>query len=203
MGNWKAVPKRAYPPFVTIRKQVKFQVKSGETVVAEGKVPIGSSMIPLQLKGETLVVTSSRVSNISATLPVTDTDFRERIEAKYKSYVDQQAKDVQARRDAELRRRKGVASKEVELASFNNGEDPRFDPLKASIRRGEAGFFQIESAAKWRWAGKETHDEEEFQTAYVLMVQESVFGTTERELKALIKDGKVISWIDTTTGEKL
>ena len=203
VGNWQAVPKRAYPQFVTIRKPVDFSVRQNGRVVAQGVMPTGSSMIPIRLEGDRLFLSSSRLTNMSVSLPVSDTDFREKIEAKYNAFVENQKIETEARRQTELNRILAASSHETEMGEFNDGKDPRFDPLKASIRRGEAGFFQIESASKWRWSGMETHEGEQFQTAYVIMVQESVFGSTERELKALIKDGEVHSWIDMKTGEPL
>jgi hypothetical protein len=75
--------------------------------------------------------------------------------------------------------------------------------MKASIRRGEAGTFQIETADRWRWAGKETVDGSEYDIGLVMMVTESAFGTSEVELKALIQDGKLVKWLDAATGKPL
>lgn len=203
VGNWQSVPKRAFPSFVTIRKPVSFDIRQGGTIVGEGRLPAGSSMIPIRLQGDVLHLSSSRISDMSVSLNVSDTDFRERIEARYDAFVKQQRREVEARRRTELEKRLAEQDREVEMMDYNDGEDSRFDPLKASIRRGEAGFFQIESAAKWRWGGEETHDGEEFQVAFVVMIEENVFGSSERELKALIRDGSVYTWIDMTTGQPM
>ena len=203
VGNWKAVPQRAYPPFVSIRVPVEYELKNGTTVVGHSKLPAGSSMIPVRLTGDTLTLTSSRNSTFSVKLPVTDTDFREKIEAKYNAFIKAQTDAVLAQRKAEKERRLGAIAHEASMTEYNDGNDPRFDAVKASIRRGEAGFFQIESAQKWRWAGKEKVDGEEYDVAFVVMVSESAFGVTERELKALIIGDSVESWIDVSTGEKM
>lgn len=201
--NWKSVPQNAFPPFVKIRVPVEFQIKDRGTVVGKGKLPAGSSMIPLRLQDDTLTLSSSVNSNFSVNLSTSDTDFRERIQARYDKFVKDQTNGVLVQRRAEKQRRLGLIEKESALSKYNDGEDPRFDPVKASIRRGEAGFFQMESARKWRWAGKESIEGEDFDAAFVMMITESAFGTSERELKALIQNEKVVSWIDVSTGEKL
>ena len=92
---------------------------------------------------------------------------------------------------------------EIDRIGYGSGNDPRFDPMKASIRSGGAGFFQIEAAESWRWSGKETVDATEYETGMVAMVMESAFGTAKRELKALMSNGKVIRWLDAATGKPL
>lgn len=203
VGNWQSVPQRAFPSFVTIRKPVDFDIRQGGQIVGAGRLPAGSSMIPIRLQGDNLHLSSSRITDMSVSLKVSETDFREKIEARYQAFVDQQKREVEARRQAELKRRLAVQGHEVAMMEYNNGEDSRFDPVKASIRRGEAGFFKVESAARWRWGEEETHDGETFQIAFVVMVEENVFGVTERELKALLRDGSVYTWIDMTTGQPM
>ncbi len=203
VGNWKAIPLNAYPPFVNIRVPVEFDIRRGTTVIGKGKLPVGASMIPVNLIGDTLVLTNSRNSGISVKLPVGDTNFREKIKEKYDAFVKKQNADALAKRKAEKERRLGVIAAETALSEYNDGKDARFDPVKASIRRGEAGFYQIESAGKWRWAGQEVIEQEKYDVAFVIMIAESAFGVTEKELKALIKGGKVVSWIDVASGKKL
>ncbi len=203
VGNWKAVPLKAYPPFVNIKVPVELEIKRGGAVLGRAKLPVGASMIPVRLSGESLILTNSRNSGTSVTLPVSDTNFKEKIEEKYNSFIAEQSADALAKRKAEKERRLGVIAAEKSVSKYNDGSDPRFDIVKASIRRGEAGVFQIESAGKWRWSGEEKIEGEKYQIAFVMMVSESAFGVTEKELKALIQGDKVVSWIDVATGEKL
>ncbi len=203
VGNWRAVPLKAYPPFVNIKVPVELEIKRGGAVLGKAKLPVGSSMIPVRLSDESLILTNSRNSGTSVTLPVSDTNFKEKIEEKYNAFVAAQSADALAKRKAEKDRRLGVIAAESAVSKYNDGSDSRFDVLKASIRRGEAGFYQIESAGKWRWSGEEKIDGEKYQIAFVMMVSESAFGVTEKELKVLIQGDKVVSWIDVKTGEKL
>ncbi len=203
VGNWKAVPLKAYPPFVNIRVPVEFDIRRGTTVIGKGKLPVGASMIPLRLIGDSLTLTNSRNSGVSVKLPVGDTNFKEKIQAKYDAFVEKQSADAVAKRKAEKERRLGAVAAEKAVSEYNDGKDTRFDIVKASIRRGEAGVYQIESAGEWRWSGKEKIDGDEYEVAFVRMVSESAFGVTKKELKALIQGGKVVSWIDVASGDKL
>lgn len=203
VGNWNAVPRKAYPAFVKIKVPVEFDIKRGGEIIGKGKLPVGSSIIPILLKGDTLLLTNSHNSGISVSLPVTDTNFKEKIKAKYDEFVKRQGADALAKRKAEKERRLGAIAAENAVSEYNDGNDSRFDSVKASIRRGEAGFYQIESAGKWRWSGQEKVDGEDYDIVFVMMVSESAFGVTEKELKALIQGEKVVSWIDVASGEKL
>lgn len=203
VGNWKAVPQKAYPAFVNIKVPVEFDIRRGATIIGKGKLPAGGAMIPVRLVGDSLTLTNSRNSGVLVKLPVGDTNFKEKIQAKYDAFVKKQSAEAVAKRKAEKERRLSAIAAEKAVSEYNDGKDPRFDIVKASIRRGEAGVYQIESAGEWRWAGKEKIDGDVYDVAFVRMVSESAFGVTKKELKALIQGGKVVSWIDVASGDKL
>lgn len=203
VGNWEAVPQKAFPALVTLRAPLSFEVKRGTAVVAKGVLPTGSSVAPLELGKGILQVAPTPGSPIRVTAPVDQTDFKERIQVRYDEFVRNMQAGVMTRRAREKEKIARARALDMELSTYGKGEDPRFDPMKASIRRGEAGSFQIETADRWRWAGKETIDGEEYDVGLVMMVTESAFGTSEVELKALIRDGKLVKWLDTATGKPL
>lgn len=204
VGNWQSVPPNAFPKLVSLKAPVSFELKrGGDGVAARGVLPAGSSVTPLELKGGNLRVTPSVASNISTVVNVDQTDFKEKIQERYDSFVKSTQAAVMARRAQEKERTIKSRNLEIALSKYGNGEDSRFDPMKASIRRGEAGMFQLESADRWRWAGKETVDGVEYDVGMVMMVSESAFGNSERELKALILGGKVVRWVDAATGSAL
>lgn len=203
VGNWQAVPQKAFPTLVTLKAPVDFEVKSGTLVVARGVMPAGSSVAPLHLDNGILQVSPTLGSPIRTYVPVDRTDFKERIQRRYDEFVSSSQAGVLARRAAE----KGMIAQgralDLQLSKYGSGDDPRFDPMKASIRRGEAGAFQIETADRWRWAGKETIEGVEYDVGFVMMVTESAFGSSETELKGLMRDGKLVKWLDAATGKVL
>jgi hypothetical protein len=203
VNGWESVPARAFPKLVAIRKPVEFQVTENGKVIANGKLPVGSMMVPMQLQGDRLFVTTAGSTPIRVTVAVEDTDFKELIRARYDRFVKNTRKSVFAKRKAEQDRRIGAVELEKTLADWNSGGDPRFDPLKASLKKGEASTYSLYDAAKWRWGGKEMIEGVEYETGFVLIISEAAFGVTEREIKALIRDGAVSKWVDVETGEEV
>lgn len=203
VGNWKSVPQNAFPKLVMLKAPVTFEVLRAGVVAARGVIPAGSSVTPLALESENLRITPTLTSNIVAFVPVDQTDFKEKIESRYDSFVKTANSSITARRAQERERIIRSRKLDIELTKYGGGDDPRFDPMKASIRRGEAGFFQIETADRWRWAGKEAVEGVEYDVGYVMMVTESAFGSSEREIKALIMNGKVLKWLDAATNSAL
>lgn len=203
VDNWRTIPDKAFPKLVAIRKPITFDMSQGGSTVARGKLPAGSMMVPVRLMGDKLMLKTAGSAPITVTVPVADTDFREAIQKRYDRFVEQSRSGVVAQREAERDRRLGAARHEVELSGWNDGSDPRFDPAKLSLQKGEVGTFSLLDAAKWRWGGVENADGEEFETAFVLIISEAAFGVVEKELKVFLKDGKAVKWIDPTSGEAI
>lgn len=203
VDHWNHVPETVFPKVVTIRSPVSMEIRQAESVVGQSQLPAGSPVVPKALADGILTISTSREGAATATVPVDQTDFKKRIEEQYECYSKQRTQRVIALRASEQDRRLRALAHEAQLGTYNSGDDPRFAALKDSLRSGEAGFFELEAASKWRWAGKESVDGVEYDTAYAVMVSESAFGTAEREIKAMIRDGQVAKWIDVASGEEL
>ena len=203
VDNWRTIPDKAFPKLVAIRKPITFDMSQGGTTVARGKLPAGSMMVPVRLMGDKLMLKTAGSAPITITVPVADTDFREAIQKRYDRFVEQSRSNALAQREAERDRRLGAERHEVKLSGWNDGSDPRFDPAKLSLQKGEVGTFSLLDAAKWRWGGVENTDGEEFETAFVLIISEAAFGVVEKELKVFLKDGKAVKWIDPASGESI
>lgn len=201
--NWTDVPRNAYPKLVAIRRSVEFEVVQNGRVVAKGALPSGSMMVPAQHQGDTILLTASHAETIKVTLPVEETDFKEQVEARYDAYVRKSREEVLAQRKAEVQRRLGAIAKEDAVSEWNDGTDPRFDPAKESLGKGEVGIYSLHEAKQWKWGGTENLDGVDYETAYVRVVSEAAFGVAERELKVLIQGGKVVLWVDPATGEPI
>jgi hypothetical protein len=203
VDHWQEVPRNAYPKLVTLKVEVEFEVVKDGQVVATGKLPVGSSVIPLDLNDGKLTVSTSPSVPFKSVVLVEETDFRERIEERYDAFVAMRNQRILAQREAERARLVSSNAKEEELAGFNDGSDARFDPMKESLKRGEAGAFELENATEWRWLGKETVDGVEYDVGLAAFEVESAFGVTRTEIKALIKEGSVEEWVHPATGQPL
>ncbi len=203
VDNWQNVPERAYPKLVAIKKSVEFQVIQNGQVVANGSMPSGAMMVPARLNGDQITLTAGNTVPITVTIPVEDTDFKELIELRYNAFIEDSRAGILARREAEMNRRLGAIAKEESMTDWNDGSDPRFEPAKVSLQKGEVGNYTIYDATKWRWAGTEKDGDTEYEVAFVLMVSEAAFGVTERELKVYMNEGKAVKWVDPTTNEAI
>ncbi|NOY00125.1 MAG: hypothetical protein GXP30_10385, partial [Verrucomicrobia bacterium] len=204
VGNWRKIPPKAIPKMVTIRVPVEFEIKEGIEVVATGKLPIGATMMVNKLDNNILSLSTGTSMPVTAALKISETDLKERIQARYDSFVRKKMEILESQRDAERKRILKAIANEEALAVYNDGKDPRFDPLKTSLHKGEAGAtIELEAAVKWKWTGKETIDGKEYDTAYVVIESETAFGLNEKEIKCALLDGKVAHWYDVRSGEKL
>lgn len=151
-----------------------------------------------------LSLTTGSSVPVTTALSIDETDLKERIQARYDAYVAGKMADLEVQREAERKRITKAIANEEALATYNDGKDPRFDPFKESLRKGEAGAtIELEAATKWKWAGKETIDGTEYDTAWVIIESETAFGINEKELKGAMRDGKVEHWFDVGSGQEL
>lgn len=203
VGNWMAVPRNAYPKLVATRRSVEFEVEENGKVVAKGKLPAGAQMVPVELNGEELVLAMGSTVPVHVTVPVDETDFKEQVTAKYDAFVTRLREEAAAEATvAEAEAAK--ASAEVKaLQQWNDGTDPRFGPVKASIQAGEVGDFSLIDALRWKWGNAEEVEGRMLETAHVIFVSEEDFGPLEVECRAFLDDGKVIRWLDVERGEEL
>lgn len=189
---------------VAIRVPVEFEIKEGGKVVATGKLPIGASMMVQKLDFGTLSLSTGTGMPVTAALKVDETDLKDRIQARYDSFVRKKMELLETQRDAERKRILKAIANEEALATYNDGSDSRFEALKVSLRKGDAGAtIELEAAVKWKWTGKENIGGVEYDTAYVVIESETAFGINEKEIKCALLDGKVVHWYDVRSGEQL
>ena len=203
VNDWKKVPWNAYPETVTIRVRLEYDVLRDGEVVGRGELMPGSEVQPVELAGSTLKISTLGAMPTHASIDVEQTDFKERVTANYEESVRRKTEAVLAKRAAGRDRLAAAAAHEKKMRTYNEGDDPRFDAVRESLRRGDAGFYQLDAASRWRWAGKETIGGTDYDVVYVMMASESAFGVIQRELKVLLRDDQVVKWIDVKSGQEL
>jgi hypothetical protein len=203
VDDWKNVPDNAYPKTVNIKVPLGYDLFLEGRMVGRNELPAGSAVKPVELMGSSLKISTISVKPTQISIDVDQTNFKELVRARYEESVKNKTKAVLARQSAERDRLAKSATHEKKLRSYNEGNDPRFDAVRKSLLQGDAGFYELDAASKWRWGDKETIDGAEHEVAYVMMASESAFGVIQRELKALLRDNKVIKWIDVASDQEL
>lgn len=213
VDQWRNVPVKAFPAEITAKESIPFQLVINGEVAGSSNVAPGTPLKPLRLSGDQIVVANLANPTMSTQLAVTQTDFRERIEARYNQFVAAKTADVQAKRD---RARKLVEADPTRLAlltgkkaaptAADSKDNPRFAVVKESLRQGEAASVTLEEAVSFRWNGSEQVGGEysgSYDTVTVNFEVSTIFGRFPTEYKALLKGGRVFAWIDPVTEDRI
>lgn len=212
VDNWNNVPPRAYPPEVTAKETIAFQLIVDGQAIGSSNVAPGTPLTPIRFANGQLQVGNKSNPGMNTTLPVEQTDFKERIRARYDEFVANAKASVEKRREqvrkvveadpAKLAMLKG----EAPVAEQSDPGDPRFAGVKASLSNGEAASVKLEEATTFTWNGSEKIGGEfagTFDTVTVHFEVATIFGRFPVEYKALLRGGKVVGWIDPVTEERI
>lgn len=212
VDNWKNVPARAYPQEIFAKETVAFQLVVNGQAIGSSNVAPGTPLKPVRLVGDQLTIGNPANPGMSTTLPVGETDFKERVQQRYDEFVAKVTGDVTAKRAAV---KKVVEADPAKLAMLkgekppavaSNDSDPRFAPVKSSLQNGEAASVTLEEATSFTWNGNERVGGEfagSYDTVTVHFEVATIFGRFPVDYKALIQGGRVVAWIDPITEERI
>lgn len=197
-ANWTNVPQNAFPPQITLKADAVFQLPQGNTM----KLSAGKNAVPVSLATDgTLSVTMRAGSELRATLPVDQTDFKELVTKRYEEGVARIKERILARREEE-RARIAAASTTSDTVKAQAGEVPKdasdeekyLAIMKQSVANGELKDVTPDKVKSWRWIGYEEIGGTGYWTGAAIITKETYFGEFETEAKALIRQGKVEKW---------
>jgi hypothetical protein len=197
-SNWASVPQNAYPPQITLKADAVFQLPQGNTM----RLSAGKNAVPVSLAADgTLAVTMRAGSELTATLPVDQTDFKELVTKRYEEGVARIKDRILARREEE-RARIAAAATTSDTVKAEAGEVPKdasdeekyLALMKQSVANGELKDVTPDKVKSWRWIGYEEIGGTGYWTGAAIITKETYFGEFETEAKALIRQGKVEKW---------
>lgn len=197
-SNWTKVPQNAYPPQVTLKADAVFQLPQGNTM----NLSAGKSAVPISLAADGQLTIAMRAgSDLRASLPVDQTDFKELVSMRYDEGVARIKADVAARREKE-RSRIAAAATTSETVKAQAGDVPKdasdeekyLAIMKESVANGELKDVTLDKVKSWRWIGYEEIAGTGYWTGAAIITKETYFGEFETEAKALIRQGKVEKW---------
>ncbi|MEO0413737.1 MAG: hypothetical protein AAF226_02155 [Verrucomicrobiota bacterium] len=211
--NWTKIPANAYTESVAATVPVDFDLVIDGNKVGSTSVPPGGALRPLAVKAGQIQVANLANATMKKVLQLDQTNFKQLVEEKYnKGVAYYKNRTMQAREKA-----KAALMADPELLASVTGEggqevatgpqdDPRFAPVKLSLKNGEASSVSLEEATKFRWNGmrKIKGDMAGMYDAVTVNFEvKTIFGKFPAEYMALLKGGKVVAWIDPITHEKI
>lgn len=197
-ANWTKVPQNAYPPQITLNADAIFQLAQGNTM----RLSAGKTAVPVSLSADgTLTLAPRAGSELRATLPVDQTDFKEVVTKRYEEGVARIKARIEERREQE-RARIAAAANTSEAVKAEAGEVPKdagdeekyLAIMKQSVANGELKDVTTDKVKSWRWIGFEDVDGTGYWTGAAIISKETYFGEFETEAKAYIRQGKVEKW---------
>lgn len=195
-SNWTAVPARALPQKITLKKDLQFQLGTTGSVTK----PADSVVYTVGTNSSAQVrVLMASDSNNEALVAMDDTDFKERVTEMYDKGVAGIRAHVDAQRESERSRIASAATiTEAEKAAVRTPttatSTDEIEIMKSSIASGELAGLSPSDITTYRKLGFEKDGQTVFQIGAAVYDVETMFGTFQTEAKAFIRDGKVIRW---------
>ena len=131
------------------------------------------------------------------------------IEKRYNDFVTYKTNQISEMR---AKAKKALLAQPERLASLRDtgpgdpSNDPRFNPVKASLNRGEAADVSLAEATSYKWNGSERIGGQmrgTYDTVSVHFEVTTIFGKFATDYKCLLRGGQVVGWIDPITEEKI
>ncbi|MEM7385812.1 MAG: hypothetical protein AAF514_12780 [Verrucomicrobiota bacterium] len=216
--NWRKVPANAFPQTVKLKSPVEANLIVGGQVRGRSTLTKGAPVVPLKLEKGQLRVSPSKNGKVIALTPISNTDFKEQIQARYDAWKSRQMDRVYKQREAARKAAEenmavaeGTGStrddpepKKVKVPrqfSAALGARPQRDPdgsipiMKASIRKGDVKEIKLDKIAYWKLRNPEFYGGTEYWVGLVGYEAETIFGLINTEGMALIRGGKVEKWV--------
>lgn len=204
--NWQQIPRGAFPRPVKLLKDVEF------TVVVNGnklgsKIAAGGTVTAIEQDGAMIVISPMANSPARVQVALTDTDLKETLIAAYERWKP--AMTDYLRRQWEFKRNAKTNAVASNTASKAGGRadkpersaDGTYPLLLASMKSGQVTEITPTNIKKWGDLNVEKIDGQEYYTVIVDYVTKTMFGDFPTSAQARIRDGKVVKWIYTGSGE--
>lgn len=203
VDNWNYIPARAFPRVLTIKSPVDFALEKDGAVIGKRTLPAGSSVAATALAGSVLTISPEGSENLFAAIEMEETNLKESIAEGYEIFKERTEKRILDLREAERKRIARLSEEErMRPAGWTDGSAPVFDAMKASLRNGDLEDWLLEDARRWRWTGKETINGTTYEAGLVVTEVETIFGVFSKEIKALVRNGAVVKWVDPVSGHE-
>jgi hypothetical protein len=203
VGNWSTIPKSAFPRPVKMNRQFEFKIKVGSGT-ASSVVPAGRDVIAVAQQGQTLVIAPTPDSTARGEVSMEDTNLKDVLTSTYDKWKVWRLETL--RRAHEFKKTAG--SRVIKSGPTVAGDDKpeknaegAYPLLLASMSAGEVTEIKPDNIKEWGDVAREKIDDTDFWTIIVKYETVTMFGKFDTEAQARIKNGKVLKWVYTGSGE--
>jgi len=203
VGNWSSIPKSAFPRPVKMNRQFEFKIKIGSGT-ASSVVPPGRDVIAVAQQGQTLVIAPTPDSTARGEVAMEDTNLKDVLTSTYDKWkvwrVETLRRAHEFKKTAGSRVVKGGPTVAGDEKPEKN-EAGAYPILLASMSAGEVTEIKPDNVKEWGEVAREKIDDTDFWTIIVKYETVTMFGKFDTEAQARIKNGKVLKWVYTGSGE--
>ena len=204
--DWTSIPSKAFPRKVKTKVALNFDGAAGKVAVEPG-----NDVMAIQMRPNTgiLIVMRAGDDTTRIDVPLANTDLKETLSVRYERYKEYHRKRVIAQRERARSlkdKANGASEDQMKLA----GPKPEIRPggvipiMLASIDELKLKEIKPSSITQWGSLNFEEVDGKPFWTGTVqCTVENALFGPTQTEAMALIKDNKVVKWLYTGSREEV
>ncbi len=199
--NWTFIPKSAFPRKITLLRETEFKLSVGAS-----KVAAGGQAVAIAMDNGLLTVAPTDTSPARSQIPVMDTDLPKILKDGYEPWKVARTAFL---KQAWQRRKAAGAAPSVALAgSVDSNGIPMKGPdgyplLLASIRSGQVSDITVDKILHWGDPEQKTIDGQALWTVPIRYNANTIFGPMEVEAEARLKNGRVIGWYYTGSGEEV
>jgi hypothetical protein len=203
VGNWSTIPKSAFPRPVKMNRQFEFKIKIGSGT-ASSVVPAGRDVIAVAQQGQSLVIAPTPDSTARGEVAMEDTNLKDVLTVTYDKWKTWRTETL--RRAHEFK--KSAASRVIKGGPTVAGDDKpeknadgAYPVLLASMSSGEVTEIKPDNVKEWGEVAREKIEDTDYWTIIVKYETVTMFGKFDTEAQARVRNGKVIKWVYTGSGE--
>ena len=216
VGNWQAIPSTAFPRQITVNVPVKVTLAGG---VGSSTWKPGPNYYALRADGAMLTVGRSKEAPVRGQIPIDQTNYKEVLTAEFDKWKRGQELIVEKKRaryrkviaearslesNPPSRNEAGLLAWEKEMGKKPaQAADGSVAIMLASLRNKDVSEITPDIIENWGPVIREVIDGEAYWTATVQYKTVSMFGEINTEAQALMRNGKVMRWQYTGSGESV
>jgi hypothetical protein len=198
--HWTAIPKKAFPCTVKLRKKVEFVMTIGRS-----EVGAGGNVTALAQLGEKLIVAPDENSPARGQVAINDTDLRESLNRAYEAWKVQvvafKRKQWEERQNAPQHKDAIVTPALASNDKPQRNVDGTYPLLLTSMKTGQVTDITPTNIKKWGEAKARKIDGKDYWVVEVEATIVTPFGSFDTPAEARIRNGRVEKWIYTGSGE--